>query len=310
MPRALLLSLLVVATSCGDRDHPAPVRPAARPGPRVTMAALHATGGVPPGWHFTPPPGDPRAGRQAFMDFGCFACHAIAGESFAGEKNTGDRVGPELTGMGAHHPAEYFAEAILNPDAVLVDGPGYIGPDGHSLMPSYPDLTLGQLADLVAYLQSLGGPHDHAAMAGAATRTNPNVIPLPADVVQALQAPQPQQLPAPPATKEGAFLVMSYRVNDGKLAALEEWFRDKGAGGFLAAPGLTRIDTFVDRTRTPSITTVWAFENPADMHRFESDPAFGRLGLEFDAFIGDHDHRPFHDEPPLYQAPSLSAARR
>src|SRR5213593_4161369 len=46
-------------------------------------------------------------------------------------------------------------EAVLTPDAVLVEGPDYIGPDGHSAMPSYPDLTLRQLGDLVAYLKSL-----------------------------------------------------------------------------------------------------------------------------------------------------------
>src|SRR2546422_3347053 len=34
-------------------------------------------------------------------------------------------------------PAEYFAESILSPNAVILDGPGYTGPDGKSIMPSY-----------------------------------------------------------------------------------------------------------------------------------------------------------------------------
>jgi hypothetical protein len=34
--------------------------------------------------------------------------------------------------MGDHHPPAYVAEAILDPNAVLVDGPGYVGEDGFS----------------------------------------------------------------------------------------------------------------------------------------------------------------------------------
>jgi hypothetical protein len=58
--------------------------------------------------------------------------------------------------MGGHHPAEYLAESIVNPSAVLVDGPGYIGGDGRSVMPPSPDMTIAQLINLVAYLKSLG----------------------------------------------------------------------------------------------------------------------------------------------------------
>ena len=43
----------------------------------------------------------------------------------------------------------------MNPSAVLVEGPGYIGGDGRSVMPPYPDMTLGQLVSLVAYLKTL-----------------------------------------------------------------------------------------------------------------------------------------------------------
>jgi mono/diheme cytochrome c family protein len=67
--------------------------------------------------------------------------------------------------MGGLHPAEYFAESVLIPDTVIVKGPGYTGPDGRSIMPSYTDsLSVAQLVDLVAYLRSLtaGGPHGDA----------------------------------------------------------------------------------------------------------------------------------------------------
>src|SRR5262249_40289113 len=132
--RSLLPLALALLVACNRAKGAPCVRPAAKAGPRVSMAALHATGGVPPGWTFTPPPGDPIAGRTVFVEFGCPTCHTVGGEAATAS-------GPELTGMGSHHPPEYFAEAILNPDAVIVDGPGYIGPDGRSTMPSYPDIT-------------------------------------------------------------------------------------------------------------------------------------------------------------------------
>src|SRR5437016_8300297 len=105
----------------------------------ISMEALHRSGGVPPRWRFTTPRGDAAAGRQAFVDFSCFSCHTVQGERFPTLAAAQHGVGPYLTGMGSHHPAEYFAESILNPDAVLVDGPGYIGPDGRSIMPTYGD---------------------------------------------------------------------------------------------------------------------------------------------------------------------------
>lgn len=130
---------------------PAPVR--------VTMEELHRHGGVPPGWRFRLPPGDPKAGREVFVKLECFKCHAVRGEQFPGAPGEARDTGPELTGMGAHHPAEYLAESILNPNAVIVTGPGHTGPDGLSTMPDYRDsLTVGELIDLVAYLKSLGEP--------------------------------------------------------------------------------------------------------------------------------------------------------
>jgi mono/diheme cytochrome c family protein len=60
--------------------------------------------------------------------------------------------------MGSHHPAEYFAESIVNPNRVIVQGTGYTGPDGLSKMPDYGDtMTARQLVDVVAYLKSLKG---------------------------------------------------------------------------------------------------------------------------------------------------------
>jgi mono/diheme cytochrome c family protein len=132
-----------------------------------TMEQLHAAGGVPRGWKFTLPAGDAAKGRQLFRELECYACHAVEGEGFP-PSGDAKNVGPELTGMGSHHPAEYFAESVLAPNAVILAGPGFTGPDGRSIMPSYSDsLSVAQLIDLVAFLKSLTGDAGH--MHGAAT---------------------------------------------------------------------------------------------------------------------------------------------
>jgi mono/diheme cytochrome c family protein len=124
---------------------------------KATMEQLHRSGGVPQGWKFLMPPGNPAEGKKAFVTLECYRCHEVKGEDFPNAKKPGD-VGPELTGMGAHHPAEYFAESIVNPNRVIIQGPGYTGPDGLSKMPDYSEsLTVRQLVDLVAYLKSLQG---------------------------------------------------------------------------------------------------------------------------------------------------------
>jgi mono/diheme cytochrome c family protein len=136
----------------------------------VTMEELHRLGGTPRGWKFTLPEGDAARGKQVFVDAGCFKCHAIsdAGLPDAGAEK---RPGPDLTGMGAHHPAEYFAESILAPNAVIVMGPDFTGTDGLSIMPSYADsLSVEQLLDVVTFLRSQSGGGPHAQPHGDSTR--------------------------------------------------------------------------------------------------------------------------------------------
>lgn len=144
-------AMLVESTPARHAGHAA--HAAASEGPRrVTMADLHAAGGVPPGWLFSPPPGDAGRGRLIFTRLGCPACHRVGGDSPGAP--TG--VGPDLTDAGEHHPAGYLLESVINPNAVIVEGPGYTGADGRSIMPSYADrLTVPELLDLVAYLRTL-----------------------------------------------------------------------------------------------------------------------------------------------------------
>lgn len=164
--RTLAIAGVVVAAAGGlaaatSAHAPAPVR--------MTMEELHRHGGVPPGWRFTLPPGDPKAGREVFARLECYKCHAVQGDFPAPPREPGN-AGPELSGMGGHHSPEYMAQSVLDPNAVIVLGPGYTGPDGLSIMPSYTDsLTVPELIDLVAYLGSLAGDH-HAHDAGAPAR--------------------------------------------------------------------------------------------------------------------------------------------
>jgi mono/diheme cytochrome c family protein len=124
---------------------------------RITMEELHRQGGVPPGWRFALPGGDARAGREVFVRLECYRCHAVRDEQFGVGGPVATTPGPELSGMGSQHPAEYLAESILNPNAVIVTGPGFTGPDGRSSMPDYrTSLTVTELLDLVAYLSGLG----------------------------------------------------------------------------------------------------------------------------------------------------------
>jgi len=151
---------LALAQRTGHGTTPAPAAGAKPPAP-ISMEELHRSGGVPRGWKFTLPPGDPKTGRELFAKLECNKCHEVKPD-FPKTGGAGD-VGPELTGMGAHHPAEYFAQSIVDPNAVILAGPGFVGPDGRSIMPDYRDsLTFAELVDLVAYIKSLGGgEHDH-----------------------------------------------------------------------------------------------------------------------------------------------------
>ncbi len=145
-------AMLVDSTPARHADH-VQHQVMAEPGPfLVTMDALHESGGLPSGWIFAPPAGDGRRGREVFIRLGCYACHRIKGETLPPSSGPG----PDLTGVGRHHPAGYLLESILNPNAVVVQGPGYTGLDGTSIMPDFrAQLSVSDLIDLVAYLKGL-----------------------------------------------------------------------------------------------------------------------------------------------------------
>src|SRR6266404_155919 len=110
----LAAALAVATTRCGQGGKETAPAPSERPAirsVRITMAALHQAGGVPPGWRFAVPPGDVGAGRRTFADAGCPSCHRVAREAFP--PPTGP--GPELTGMGNHHPPSVLRRVDPHP---------------------------------------------------------------------------------------------------------------------------------------------------------------------------------------------------
>ena len=120
----------------------------------------HSSGEQTPGnWKFTLPPGDSASGKQLFVELECYKCHEVKGESLPTVAETEKGIGPELSQMAGMHPPEFFAESIVNPNAVIDPEDkekGFLGPDGKSRMPTYSEvLTVKQVADLAAYLNSL-----------------------------------------------------------------------------------------------------------------------------------------------------------
>ena len=176
---AMIASAALATTVAAQHQHhaapapgaTAPASPAPEGSRRVTMDDLHRGGGVPRGWKFTlPAGGDVARGKQLFADLECYKCHRIDGAAFP-PTGTDGKTGPPLTGAGANHPAEYFAESILSPNTIIVDGPGFIGPDGRSIMPGFADaLSVTQLVDLVAFIKSQDGGGHGAHGHGGATQ--------------------------------------------------------------------------------------------------------------------------------------------
>ncbi len=123
--------------------------------------------GMPSDWKSTVAQDSPSEGRKLFGEMECYKCHEIKGEKFPGVAEGEKGIGPELSEMAGMHPPEFFAESIINPNAVIDPDAkklGYVGEDGKSKMPDYNSvLTIKQVVDLASYIASLKGPkpQDH-----------------------------------------------------------------------------------------------------------------------------------------------------
>ena len=123
-----------------------------------SLASKHTTAAAqksdnhhhPKGWRFTMPKGDPAKGRAVFEKFECYYCHEIRGERFPYPVENA----PELSQMGPLHPVEYFAESIIDPNAVVPKR--YREPDDNSPMTNFAEkMTVQELIDVSAYIASL-----------------------------------------------------------------------------------------------------------------------------------------------------------
>jgi len=273
------------------------------------MEDLHRSGGVPPNWQISVPKGDAELGRELFQLYGCHSCHIVQGEAFSETVVSPGPIGPELSGMGSHHPEGYFLESILNPDAIIVEGPGYVGEDGLSTMPAYPDMTAEHLMHVVAYVKSLtdAGADEHAHHHGGASGSFsgredvavvPTAAPDPAGATAGAAAPQ--------RANAVAFFVQTYSVREGKLGDLEGWFAAEGLPAFRSYADLLDVETHVDRTRGPeSLVTVFSFAHIENLREFIADRRIGEALDKFDDFAEVID-RQIYETKPLYRVGALS----
>lgn len=151
------LAIVAALVLCGAPERPAAQSQHHHHGHHAAPPSGGHDHGAPEGWKFRLPTGDATTGRDVFVRLGCYSCHEVKGQAFPGATRPGD-IGPELSEMAAHHDAEFFAEAIVNPNA-LVDEPRWRAADGTSKMPSFNDvMTVQELVDLVTFLKSLAPP--------------------------------------------------------------------------------------------------------------------------------------------------------
>ena len=72
-----------------------------------------------------------------------------------------------------------------------------------------------------------------------------------------------------------------------------------------ACDGVVGVETSVDRTRRPSVTTVFAFRDRPALDKWNNNLGMRELAAKFDEFVGVHGHL-IYDVVPQYRAPSLS----
>ena len=128
---SVFLTLSLAAVACSDGETPfATVAPTTDTGGQqpTTAPADNGDGG-----------GDAANGQALFTSNGCSACHSTGTDTV---------VGPGLSGVSQRGDDEYLTESIRNPGAVVAEG---FAP----LMPAFPALSDANVADLVAYLNTL-----------------------------------------------------------------------------------------------------------------------------------------------------------
>lgn len=104
---------------------------------------------------FMLPQGSSVAGKQAFIDLQCVACHTVDGKALPAADEMQD-VAVILSKATFIKPEAALVTAIVNPSHSMLEGqsPNRVFAEGHSKMPDYNDvMTVTQLIDLVAFLK-------------------------------------------------------------------------------------------------------------------------------------------------------------
>lgn len=150
--------LLTGALGCRQSPAPpvkAPAALAAAGQPATPQLANYETGGA----TVLLPQGEPHAGRQAFLDLKCVVCHHVPAEQGFPAPVSLSR-GPDLDQALRLRARSDLAAAIVLPShAMSLKTSDAIRARGESALSPMPDfsrvMTVRQLADLLAYLQSL-----------------------------------------------------------------------------------------------------------------------------------------------------------
>ena len=102
------------------------------------------------------PQGDADAGRVVFVDLYCTSCHAVAGETGLPAPISAN-PGPTLDPSHAAQEPSKLASSIVAPSHVITDEVRAKAEGTLSPMGDYSEaMTVRQLADVVAYLRSIG----------------------------------------------------------------------------------------------------------------------------------------------------------
>lgn len=117
-----------------------------------------------PGSTLAWPPGDPEAGKDAFIRAGCAACHSVRGVEGMPEPVVNPPV-PVVFGepKPSRPTAERLVEAIVNPDVHIAESHrrDQVQLGDQSRMGDFTRaLTVRELIDIVAFLQAV---HDDAS---------------------------------------------------------------------------------------------------------------------------------------------------
>jgi hypothetical protein len=101
-----------------------------------------------------PENGDPERGKAAFVELGCHQCHPVAGVALpppSGDSKTSLGLGGRVHELRTDG---YLVTSVIHPSHKIRRYPG-AGSSDESPMPDYTDqMTVRQLVDVVAFLQS------------------------------------------------------------------------------------------------------------------------------------------------------------